>query len=32
MFETLTTLELQQYLWFIISFIGAGLVFMLYVQ
>ena len=32
MFETLSTLELQQYLWFIISFIGAGLVFMLYVQ
>jgi cytochrome d ubiquinol oxidase subunit II len=32
MFWTLSTLELQQYLWFIVSFIGAGLVFMLYVQ
>lgn len=32
MFWALSTLELQQYLWFIVSFIGAGLVFMLYVQ
>lgn len=32
MFETLSTLALQQYLWFVVASIGAILVFMLYVQ
>nr|MDD3720649.1 cytochrome d ubiquinol oxidase subunit II [Candidatus Gracilibacteria bacterium] len=32
MFENLSTLALQQYLWFIVSFIGAILVFLLFVQ
>lgn len=32
MFETLSTLVLQQYLWFIVATVGAILVFMLFVQ
>ena len=32
MFENLTLLELQQYWWFIVSLLGALLVFMMFVQ
>lgn len=32
MFETLTHLQLQQYWWFIMSVVGSGLVFLLFVQ
>lgn len=32
MFETLTHLQLQQYWWFLMSVIGSGLVFLLFVQ